>query len=260
MAAEKNIVQEFRKQAGSAVELHSDGRNRYTILTPLAFDDGDLFPIVLKREGDCWWLSDEGGSLMHLSYKVDEADLRKGTRRELIERTVEAFALENREGELRLRINGQGYGAALYNFLHALAKIDDVRFLSHERVKSAFAEDFRHFVETKISEEHRYANWHHPQKDPGKRYAVDYRVNGRPRPILLFALPTPSKIALATISILKLKSWGVPGEAVGIFENQAKIPPQVTARFVEESAAVFPDLVSAAQHLPERFPDVVAPS
>lgn len=255
-----SLAQTIKQQIASTIEVIPEGRDRYTILTPLSFDDGDALPITLKRERDDWWLSDEGGSLMHLSYEVDEQDLRKGPRREIIDRTVEAFSMENRRGELRLRINGQGYGPAICDFLHALVKIDDIRFLSRERARSAFFTDFQHLIETKVPESRRQADWHHPLHDPKGHYPVDYRVNGRSRPLFLFALPSVARINVATISVLKLKLWNVPGEPVGIFDDQDKIPTAAAARFLQESAVSFPSLDAAARGLPKRFPDILLPS
>lgn len=253
------IKRGFKRDAASKIDLVADGPHRYVVVTPLTYDDGDPLPIVLKQELGQWWLSDEGGSLMHLAYDIDEGDLRTGPRRTIIDGTLEAFALENVEGQLRMRVNGQGFGDALYDFIRALLRIDDIRLLSRERVKSAFYSDFRHLIETTIPEERRSHKWHHPERDPQARYAVDYRVNGRQTPLFLFALPSAERVSIATISVLKLQLWKVPGEPVGIFQDQAKIPGATLARFSDVCPRTFPDLASAAEHLPQAFPDVVRP-
>ena len=48
--------------------------------------------------------------------------------------------------QLREYIETQRYGDALYSFVQALLRITDVSYLSRERVRSTFIEDFRTFM------------------------------------------------------------------------------------------------------------------
>jgi len=62
------------------MRLTQEGENRFRVFTPFMFEDGDHLAIVLKREQEHWMLSDEGHTYMHLTYDLDEKDLRTGTR------------------------------------------------------------------------------------------------------------------------------------------------------------------------------------
>jgi hypothetical protein len=258
MAEKKGIERLFRDQARGGIDVIPGGEDRFHVVTPLAFDDGDLLPIVLKKgpEGS-WCLSDEGHSLMRLSYEIDESDLRKPPRKEILDQTLTAFRIENRGGELVRALNGAGYGHALYGFVQALLKIDDIRLLSRDRVRSAFWQDFERFVVTRVPDERRTAKWHDPRRDPDRRYEVDYRINGRPQPIYMFALPTELKVHVATITILQLERWGLKGDYVGIFENQDKIPHKTLARFTDLQPTVFSNVAAAEDRFAAKFPDVV---
>lgn len=131
-----SIVERFKKEACDRIEIVADGHDRFLIFLPVTFDDGDTLPVVLKRVNNGWVLSDEGQSLLHLSYAVSEEELRRGARNEILERTLSAFQMKNDRGELIMPLTEGAYGEALYDFMHALFRIDDIRFLSRERVTS----------------------------------------------------------------------------------------------------------------------------
>jgi hypothetical protein len=56
---------------------------------------------------------------------------------------LDAFTVEDWEGELVIAIRDERYGDALFSFVQALTKITDVTYLSRERVRSTFLDDFR---------------------------------------------------------------------------------------------------------------------
>ena len=140
------IERNFREKVCAEIRVLEEGIDRYRVFTPFQFDDGDHLAIVLKREDNQWLLSDEGHTLMHLTYQVDEKEPQRGTRQKIIGNALSAFGVDDREGELLLGISDNRYGDALYSFTQALLRISDVTFLARERVKSTFMEDFRQQV------------------------------------------------------------------------------------------------------------------
>ena len=137
------IEQDFHRKVSQKIRLSGEGIDRFRVLTPFLFDDGDHLAIVLKKEGARWMLSDEAHTYMHLTYDIEEKDLHRGTRQKIISNTLSTFGIEDQEGELVLEVPGERYGDALYSFVQGLLKITDVSFLSRERVRSTFMEDFR---------------------------------------------------------------------------------------------------------------------
>ena len=81
MSAEA-ITRDFRHTVCEQVRIESEGTNRFRVFTPFMFSDGDHLAIILKKEAGRWTLSDEGHTLMHLTYELDEKDLREGNRAE----------------------------------------------------------------------------------------------------------------------------------------------------------------------------------
>ena len=226
------IEKDFQSKVSEKVCLAAEGLDRYRVLTPFRFDDGDHLAIVLKRDGDEWILSDEAHTYMHLTYEMDERDLHRGTRQTIISNTLSVFRVEDREGELGwLGVPGERYGDALYSFVQALLKIGDVSYLSREQVRSTFTEDFRSILTQRVPEERCVFDWHDPVLDPQGIYEVDCRINGMERPLFVHALPNDVRTRDATISLLQFEKWEMSFHSLAIFEDQESINRKVLARF-----------------------------
>lgn len=225
------IEREFKQKVCDQLRITSEGIDRYRVFTPFLFEDGDHLAIVLKREAGRWVLSDEGHTYMHLTYDLDERDLQRGTRQTIITNALTAFEVADREGELIIPITNERYGDALYNFVQALLKITDVSYLSRERVRSTFLEDFRELISQHVPEERRDFDWRDVEQDPEGKYLVDCRINEMPRPLFVYALPGDDKVRDATIALLQFERWGLKFRSLGVFEDQEEVHRKVLARF-----------------------------
>ena len=227
----ETIEREFRKKISAKIRLAGEGMERFRVFTPFLFEDGDHLSIVLKKKGMRWVLSDEAHTYMHLTYDIDERDLHSGTRQKIISNALSTFQVEDRDGELLLDVPDGRYGDALYSFVQALLKVSDVSYLSRERVRSTFMDDFRALLCEVIPEKRRVFDWNDPKRDPQKMYTVDCRINGMPRPLFVHALTGDGRTRDATIALLQFEKWGIPFRSLAIFEDQESISRKVLARF-----------------------------
>jgi hypothetical protein len=238
------IERDFRKKVCEKVHLVSAGMDRFRVLTPFMFQDGDHLVILLKQEQGQWVLSDEGHTFMHLTYDLEEKDLQRGNRAKIVIDALAAFSVRDRDGELAITIRDDRYGDALFSFVQALLKVSDMTFLSREQVRSTFMEDFRTFVEEKVPEARRAFDWHDESHDPEGKYPVDCRINGLPRPLFVYALPNDDKVRDATICLHQFERWGVSFRSLGIHQDLEEINVKVAARFTDICEKQFSSLMA----------------
>jgi hypothetical protein len=227
------IERDFREKVYSKIRLMPEGIQRWRVLTPFQFDDGDHLAIVLKQENDRWLLSDEGHTYMHLTYEVAQRELQRGMRQKVITNALSAFHVEDRHGELVFPVENGRYGDALYSFIQALLKIADVAYLSRERARSTFLEDFRAIFTEVVPKERRTFNWHEPERDPQGKYIVDCRINGMPKPLFVFALRNDHRVRQATSALLQFERWELLFHSLGIFEDIETINRKALASFLD---------------------------
>lgn len=255
MTSTEAIERNLREKVAVQIRLASEGAECFRVFTPFQFEDGDHLSIVLRKDGARWRLSDEAHTLMRMTYDIEERDLRSGTRQKLISNALSVFQVEERDGELTLDVQDENYGDALYSFVQALLRISDVSYLSRERTRSTFMEDFRALLTEVTSHERRCFDWSDPERDPDRKYVVDCRINGLPRPLFVHALAGDGRTRDATIALHQFKKWGLLFRSLAIFEDQESISPKVLARFSdiceEECFSLAPNRERLERHLRE---------
>jgi len=253
---QSEIERAFKESVCDEVELAPEGIDRYLVHVPFTFADGDHYVVLLKRDDGQWTLSDEGHTFMHVSYEVPEFD--RGTRRAIIDRVLGGLGIEDREGELRLRIPQGRYGDALFSYLQAITRITDVSFLARERVRTTFVEDFQELVQQAAADREVKFGYAHPTHDPEGRYPVDARVNGSvARQILAFAISNDDQCRDATITLYRWESWGERFHPVAVFRDQTEINRVVLARFSDVAERQFSSLETARERFRSYLADLL---
>ena len=227
----ETIEQDFIDKVSAKIRVLPDGRDRFRVFTPFRFDDGDHITIVLKKEQAGWMLSDEGHTYMHLTYDISEKKLFRGRRHKIILNALSTFKVEDRFGELILKVREARFGDALYSFAQALVKIGDVLCLSTQNVQSTFIDDFQALLYENVPVPRMDFNWRHPEHDSEGIYTVDCQINGMSESLLVYGLHSNTRVRDATIALQQFKAWNIPFRPLGIFEDRKANSRNVLARF-----------------------------
>lgn len=239
------VTQQFKQQVCDEIRLLEEGKNRFRVFTPFRFDDGDHLSIVLKQENNQWVISDEGHTFMHLSYWIDSSDLNSGSRKQLIDYALNEFQIQDRYGELLVTIyKNDEYGAAFYRLVQALLKISDINYLSRERVKSTFYEDFKKLIIKNFSKDQYSFDWFDKEHDPDQFYKVDCRISKSETPFYVYAISNDNQVKDTTISLFQFEKWGRNFEPVAIFQDKNVLSKKGLKKFSKVCNQRFPKLLN----------------
>lgn len=228
---ETALLDVFRSKVSREVDLESEGLQRYIIYTPFMFDDGDHYVVILRNENGQWMLSDEGHTLMHLSYSG--VDLSTPTRARIIEESLANHGVERVHGELRLVVPGEDFGNALFSFVQALTRMATVAQMTQARVASAFMEDFTSLLDQIVPAPCMELDWHDLARDPDRNYVVDCKVNSQAVPWFVFAVNSNDRCRNATITCLMYERWGYQFRRLVLFEDQQEINRKALAQLTD---------------------------
>ena len=215
-----NIIENnFIKSICQKIEFEKDGIDRYRVISPFHFNDGDGLLIVLKKDFDRWVLSDEKHTFRHITYGMNSDIIFEGSKWDVISDAITMFDVTNDNWELKLELSSDDLASAFYDFVQCILKIIDVSYLFRNRRESTFMEDFKVFMSSDELLPIVHLDWFDIRMDAKKIYKVDCKVQVDDRsPILIYAINTDLKLNHATISLNRFSTWNFEYRPLGIFE------------------------------------------
>lgn len=129
------------KSICSLYEFEDIGNGEYLVHTNMYFDDGDELHIVMMESDGGYTLTDEGHTMMWLSYE----ELRfTGNRKKLLDGILGQNDVTMVNGEILTSVDSpEDVGPALFNMIQAIMQTSSLRYLSRNNVVNTFLEDVR---------------------------------------------------------------------------------------------------------------------
>lgn len=208
-----------------SVTVKKRGDALWQVDTPWMFPDGDGYSIYVSQAPTGGLrISDQGLTMMRLSYENDIAKLREGTRGRLLSQVLADAGLSEDDGEFYLDATAENLGTSVMRIGQALTRVHDLTFLNRLRVESTFYEDLREKLHTVVGAERLTEGYVVPGVANARDYPVDYFVSGGASPLYLFGVPNRDKARLATIILQHLVRAGQDFNSMVVFQNAADLP------------------------------------
>lgn len=200
----KTLGQKISACMSYQICVENRGIEDYRISTPFLFNDGDELKIILKRSGNSWMLTDEGHTMMYLSYH--NFNISSSTQRmKVLSRILSSHSMKDEDGCFMIDNikTEEDIASAVYTFSQGLLKIGDMNLWRKERAKSRSAEVFKSYVISGVKDRDIEFSYTDSECDPNGLYIVDCCVHLRQsnRPVYLFNIPSSEKAEATTATI-----------------------------------------------------------
>ena len=263
----REIERALQAQVSESVNIVTDGDGKHYIATPFCYGDGDGPTIVLRPQGSGWVLSDEGSTMMRLSWRLSEEELEEPERQRKIADALALSQARQKDGELFLQVSDSRYSEALFDFVHSLLLVDELGYperssepsdqqthhiehfdegrkssnvtaarigtqASSDRSMSIteFKSEFIDIVREALPHDRLHFDWHDASWDSIGNYVVDCMVNGMDSPLFLHAPGSNVQARDATITVYRFNDQEVNGRHAAIFRDASKLTRKVRSQ------------------------------
>ena len=232
------IARDLQSQISHAIHIETDDLGQHYIATPFVFGDGDQPVVALASNGEGWTLSDQGTTLFRLGFQLNDAEHSAPENQRRLDSALAMAGISRNDGELTKPLLPGRYADAVFDFVHALLKIDELgdfpatvpRPARQAAPRPRFAGEVAQLVTEVLPADRFEVGWHDKQWDHKREYTVDCHINGMPTPLFLYALANDNNARDATITIYRFRDQSVPGKHIGIYRNSADVPQVVQSR------------------------------
>lgn len=236
----KTLVASFAKSIDC--EIEERGKDRYMVHTGYTYPDGDELHILIEKSDGSWIITDEGHTMMWLSY--EDFNITE-TRKTLLSRTLNTNGITMKNGELFVVCpkDKSEIGIALRSMIQAQIQIADLLFLDRETIRDTFLEDLKEtFVNSDVSDKCRYN--HVIIGDNNIEYRADVYIESE-KPIVIFGIHSPIQCSRATIAMLSLNRSEQKYIFMTVIDSKGQIPKNDLKKAINASIKTTYDLNDA---------------
>ncbi len=195
------------------------------IKTPFTFPDGDHYQLYLKElPTGGFRVTDAGHTWMQLSYDNDIANMKEGTRGQLLSSILMETGIVADHGAFFMDVTADGIASAIMRMGVALTKVHDLTFLNRARVESTFYDDLDERMGSILPAEIVQRNYSHPLVADAQLYPIDYYVKGNFKDLCVFGVPNRDKARLTTIILGHLIQNKAKFDSLIIMQDMDNLP------------------------------------
>ena len=121
------IARDLPGQIAKSVYVVVGDDGQHYVATPFAFGDGDQPVIAIVPNGDGWMLSDLGSTMFRLGFQLDGDGMANPDNKRRLNSALSMAGISRCDDDELTKplLNGE-YADALFEFVHALLKIDEL--------------------------------------------------------------------------------------------------------------------------------------
>lgn len=273
------IARDLQSQISQSCYVETDDLGQHYIATPFAFGDGDQPVVALAPNGEGWMLSDQGTTLFRLGFQLNDAEHNDPENERRLESALTMAGISRNDGELMKPLSPGRYADAVFDFVHALLKIDELgdfpavapqparryfgaaeapRAASRAVSRPPFADEVAQLVAEVVPSNRFQVRWNDTKWDHQKEYTVDCYINGMPTPLFLYALTNDGNTRDATITIYRFQSQAVTGRHIGIYRNTNRVKKDVRSKLNAVCETIFGNLEQDRQGIKKFLQEMAA--
>ena len=190
---------------------------------PLTESDGDAVTVWIRPTLGGWIVSDQGTTMMRLSYTQDVDVLLDGARRQMFERVLAERGLRYDEGQLLLEVEERSLVHSILEFGQAVQQVSDLKFWTRARGASTFMDDLNERLISIVGPERVHRDYVVPSIPSAADYPVDFFLDGSSEPLYVFGVTSRDKARLATIVLQHLQQHVHRFNSLIVFQSVAEV-------------------------------------
>lgn len=228
----------LQPQMGSNLGLIPVSNERFQIMLPIYYEDGDMVDIYVEPRGENKTLiSDCGMTLMKLSYYYE---INTDNKIKILNQIIASNDLDYENGVISKIVDNKKLYSSLIGFGNTIMKISTMNYFKREMIKNLFYEMMDEVVTQVFDAKYSIKRQYNPI--PGKdEYQVDYCLFA-PKPVFIYAVKDTAKARLVTISAQEFKLNKIQSNSIVVYEDFLSIQHSDQKRILNATVKQFPSL------------------
>ncbi|MDR2771513.1 MAG: DUF1828 domain-containing protein [Clostridiales Family XIII bacterium] len=235
----------FENTPANLFRLQQKSSTKYQLIAPIFHEDGDMMSIFVEEDGNTVRISDNGISLMRLSYTFDvDTDNKK----KQLSAIITAQNADNRNGDLILTVPRSEIYSGVMRYAQMVSQVCNLDILSRETVSDLFYDDLERAIAEHFSKYKFKKDYINPKY---KDLPIDYAFLDFDTPAYLFGAKDTNKANQITICCLSMLRFDVSFKSIAVFNEIDSLNRFARDNLMNVANTVF----SNVQGFLERGPD-----